>query len=131
MQSGSLCLRGGSGGAIMSPPAVGSAYSDYGQLSYSRSVSGPLSVSDPITDFVDALRLGAMDTTEDVAVLFYAMTDNMDAAVGACRCDGVNGAFKAVERVCHPVHHYLKRLVIVVSAGFACRHGTLSVWWMG
>src|SRR6266567_4130162 len=47
------------------PNAVGSAYSDYGQLSYSGSVSGPLSVSDPITDFVDTLRLGAMDTTED------------------------------------------------------------------
>jgi hypothetical protein len=40
----------------------------------------------------------------------------------ACRRQGVNCALETIERVRFAVHHNLKRLVIVIAAGFACRH---------
>src|SRR5262245_16806138 len=53
----------------------------------------------------------------------------MDAAVLACRCERVDRAFEAVEGVRRAVHAHLKRLVVIVAAGFTSRHGDLANRW--
>jgi hypothetical protein len=47
---------------------------------------------------------------------------NARSTVLACRRQGVNCALETIERVRFAVHHNLKRLVVVIAAGFACRH---------
>src|SRR5262245_35334692 len=65
-----------------------------------------------------------MGATEDGAFFFHAVTKNMDTAVWTGGRNALNGAFEAIERVRHPVDHHLKRLVVIVSAGFTLGHGT-------
>lgn len=58
------------------------------------------------------------------ALLLKAVTDNPDAAMRAGRCQCVDRAFEAVERVGLATLDYLKRLVVIVPAGFADCHDT-------
>src|SRR5262245_7274236 len=53
----------------------------------------------------------------------------MDAAILACRCERVDRAFEAVEGVRRAVHAQLKRLVVIVAAGFTSRTGDLATRW--
>src|SRR6266536_3797346 len=79
--------------------------------------------SGTVAQFAHAFRLGTMNATKDRAAFFHAVTDDVGAAVRASRRDAMDRAFETVERVGHPVHDHLKRLVIVVSASFASGHG--------
>jgi hypothetical protein len=63
-----------------------------------------------------------MDTTEDLAVRFNAVTDNAAIAVWTNRRQRVDRALEAVEDVTLSTHDYFKRLVILVFANFAFRH---------
>jgi len=63
-----------------------------------------------------------MDTTEDVAVRFNAVTYNAAIAVRTNRRQRVDCALEAVEDVPLSSHDYFKRLVILVFANFAFRH---------
>ena len=67
-------------------------------------------------------RARAMDTTEDVAVRFNAVTDNAAIAVWTNRRQCVDCALEAVEDVTLSSHNYFKRLVILGFANFAFRH---------
>src|SRR5262249_45221205 len=55
----------------------------------------------------------------------HAVADDPAAAVVAARGEGVDRALEAVERVGGAVDH-LERLVVVVAADFAARHGRSS-----
>src|SRR5262245_5561459 len=73
----------------------------------------------------DALFLGAVRAAEDRVVFFDPVADDMRAAIRACRCQRLDGAFEAVERVRGAVHLHLECLVVIVAAGFASGHGCL------
>src|SRR5262245_44323887 len=66
---------------------------------------------------------GAMGATEHLGALLQAVADDARAAMGAGRRERTDRAFKAVERVGRAVHLDLKRLVVIVAAGFAFGHG--------
>src|SRR3977135_140774 len=66
-----------------------------------------------------AFDLGAMLAAEERAFLFEPVTDDMNAAIVAGRSQRMDRAFEAVEGVGRAVHAHLKRLVVVISAGFA------------
>jgi hypothetical protein len=74
----------------------------------------------------DANHLGAMLAAEEGAILLQPMPDDADAAILACRCQRVDGAFEAVERVGSTVHAHLKGLVVIVSAAFTSGHDDLA-----
>src|SRR5712692_10849049 len=76
-----------------------------------------------------AFDLGAMLAAEERAFLFESVTDDMDAAVLAGRRQRMDRALEAVEGVGRAVHAHLKRLVVVVSAGFASGHDCLPFGW--
>jgi len=67
-----------------------------------------------------------MLAAKEGAVLLEAVPDDADAAVLAGRRQRVDRAFEAVEGVGGAVHGHLKRLVVVVSAGFASGHDNLA-----
>src|SRR5262249_35637137 len=94
----------------------------------SRSRSG-CRCADPVAQAGDAHDLGAVLTAEERAVLLQPVPDDMDAAVLAGRCQRVDRAFEAVEGVRRAVHAHLKRLVVIVAAGFTSRHGDLATRW--
>src|SRR5260370_5735014 len=83
--------------------------------------------SGAVTQFARAFRLGTMSATKNRAAFFHAVTNDMGAAVRASRRDPLDRAFETIERVGNPVQDHLKRLVIVVSAGFASCHYYLTV----
>jgi hypothetical protein len=58
----------------------------------------------------------------DLSVGFHAMPDDPAVAVGANGRQGVDRAFKAIERVMLPGYDHFKRLVIFIFANFACSH---------
>jgi hypothetical protein len=49
------------------------------------------------------------------------MSDDARSAMLALWRQGMNRTLEAVERVRLAVHYHLKRLIIVIAAGFACR----------
>ena len=63
-----------------------------------------------------------MVAAEECAFLFEPMTDDMDSAISTGGSERMDRALKAIEGVGRAVHAYLKRLVVVISAGFADRH---------
>ena len=81
--------------------------------------------SGTIAQFGNAFLLGAVSTAEDRVVFFDSMTDDVRAAIRASRCKGLDGTFETIECVAAAIQGYLERLVLVVTAGFAFRHGCL------
>ncbi|MCK1713077.1 MULTISPECIES: hypothetical protein [unclassified Bradyrhizobium] len=77
---------------------------------------------DSITQAFDTLALGAMLATEKGTRLLQAVSDDTDSTMIAGRRERVNGAFEAIERMRFAVHRDLKGLVIIIAAGFTCRH---------
>jgi hypothetical protein len=82
-----------------------------------------------VTQADHAFDLGAMLTAEECAFLFEPMTDDMNTAIVAARSQRMDCALKAVEGMGPAVHAHLKRLVIVISAGFASGHDCLPFCW--
>src|SRR5262245_18582421 len=78
--------------------------------------------ADAIAQAGYANGLGAVLAAEEGAVLLEPVADDADAAVLAGRRQRMDRAFEAVEGVGGTVHADLKRLVVVVSAGFTSRH---------
>src|SRR5678815_5999867 len=62
---------------------------------------------------------------EDVVAGFDAVADDTTAAVGARGCQALNRALEAVEGVAVAVHHDLKALLVIVSAGDTDGHVSL------
>ena len=60
------------------------------------------------------------------------MTNDVCATTRASRCKGLNGTFETIECVADAIHGYLERFVVIVTAGFAFRHGVplnqVNVW---
>ena len=81
--------------------------------------------SSAIFQFRSAGSARAVDATENLSIRFNAVSDDPAMAMRANWRERVNRAFEAVERVRHTVHDHLKRLVVVVSAGFAFGHDLL------
>src|SRR5262245_28328718 len=79
--------------------------------------------SDAIVDAVHSVSLGAMSATIVVALGFHSVAHDPAAALRAGRGKGMDGAFEAVENVGLPGGDDLERLVVVVPADFARRHG--------
>src|SRR6476660_2638587 len=71
---------------------------------------------------LDALVLCAMCAAEDLAFGLDAMADHAAFAVGATRCQSVNGKFEAVERHGLSGKAYAEGLVVVVAANITSRH---------
>jgi hypothetical protein len=63
-----------------------------------------------------------MLATKKCAGLLEAMPDDADSAMIAGWCERMNGAFEAIKGMCLAVHRDLKGFVVVVAAGFTCRH---------
>src|SRR6266511_5201059 len=76
-----------------------------------------------------AFDLGAMLAAEERAFLFEPVTEDMNAAIVASRSQRMDRALEAVEGMGRAVHVHLKRLVVVVSAGFASGHDCLPFGW--
>jgi hypothetical protein len=79
----------------------------------------------PVAQSAYAFRLRAMRAAEHGALLFDAMPEDVGSTVRACGGNAVNGAFEAVEGMRYAIHHHLKCLVVIVSAGFTSSHGVL------
>lgn len=67
-----------------------------------------------------------MLAAEEGALLLEAVTDDTDAAMRAGRRQRMDRAFEAVEGVGLAALDHLKRLVVIVPAGFADCHDTTS-----
>ena len=78
-----------------------------------------------VTQAGHAFGLCAMVAAEERAFLFEAVTEDMNAAIVAGWSQRMDRALEAVEGVGGAVHAHLKRLVVVVSAGFAFGHDLL------
>ena len=63
-----------------------------------------------------------MLATKESAGLLKAMPDDADSAVIAGWRERMNGAFEAIIGMRLAVHRDLKRLVVVIAAGFTCSH---------
>src|SRR5262249_44541965 len=71
----------------------------------------------------------AFHGAEERAFLFEAVTEDMNAAIVAGWSQRMDRALEAVEGVGGAVHAHLKRLVVIVSAGFAFGHDGLPFAW--
>src|SRR3984893_8493532 len=81
-----------------------------------------------VTQAGHAFGLCAMVAAEERAFLFEAVTEDMNAAIVAGWSQRMDRALEAVEGVGGAVHAHLKRLVVVVSAGFASSQTASKVW---
>jgi hypothetical protein len=63
-----------------------------------------------------------MLATIKCAPLLQAVSDDANSAMIAGRCERMNGAFEAIKSMRLAAHGDLKRLVVVVAAGFTCSH---------
>jgi hypothetical protein len=71
----------------------------------------------------DPFVLCAMCAAEDLAFGLDTMADHAAVAVGATRCQGVNGTFEAVEHHGLASKAYAEGLVVVVAANITPGHG--------
>src|SRR5918995_6668297 len=76
----------------------------------------------PVTQSGYAGLFRAVVAAIERAAVFQTVPDDTRAAMLAGRGKRVDRAFEAVECVRLAVHDDLKRLVVVVAAGFACGH---------
>ncbi len=77
---------------------------------------------DSIAETLNAFAFGAMLATKESAGLLKAMPDDADSAMIASWCERMNGAFEAIKGMRLAAHRDLKRLVVVIAAGFTCSH---------
>ena len=63
-----------------------------------------------------------MRTTENLAVRFDAVPDDLALTMRARRRKRVNGTLETVEDVARALENNLEGLVVVVATGFAARH---------
>ena len=68
-----------------------------------------------------------MLAAEESTLPLEAVADNTDAAVRAGRRQRMDRAFEAVVGVSLAAQNYLKRLVVIVPAGFADCHDATSL----
>src|SRR5436309_6950435 len=61
------------------------------------------------------------------AFLFEPVTDDVNATILASRSECMDCTLEAVECVSNTTHGHLKRLIVVVSAGFASWHDGLPI----
>src|SRR5690242_19488383 len=80
----------------------------------------------PVLQTLDAFAFGAVIAAEERAAFLEAVAEDAAAAVLAARRQRLDRTLEAVERVRPSIHRHLKRLVVVVAAGFAGRHGITS-----
>src|SRR5262249_28072742 len=66
-----------------------------------------------------------MHATEDAAGLFHAVPDDAAAAMGANRCQLLDGAFEGIECPCPIAHPDFEGVRIIVSALVAYGHDML------
>src|SRR6266550_6453612 len=85
--------------------------------------------SNSVTQTDHSFELGAMLAAEECAFLFEPVTNDTNTAIVARRSQRMDCALKAVEGVGRAVHAHLKRLVVVISAGFASSHDCLPFGW--
>jgi hypothetical protein len=67
-----------------------------------------------------------MNTAKDLIVFFDSMANDVCATIRASWCEGLDCTFEAIECVGAAIHGYLERLVVIVPASFAFRHGDLD-----
>lgn len=67
-----------------------------------------------------------MLAAEKGTLFLKAVTDNPNATMCACRCQGMDRTFEAIEGVGLATSDHVKRLVVFIPAGFADRHDTAS-----
>jgi hypothetical protein len=79
-------------------------------------------VLDTIAQAWNTFMLRAVCAAIHLLICLDAVSDHCAPAVGAPRCELVNGALEAVKRVPLAGNDNVKRLVIVVPACFASRH---------
>src|SRR6266545_2314713 len=77
---------------------------------------------DSIAETLNAFAFGAMLATKESAGLLQAMPDDSDSAMIAGWRERMNGAFEAIIGMRLAAHRDLKRLVVVIAAGFTCSH---------
>src|SRR5262249_55581694 len=92
------------------------------KITCSKSRSRSRRRADAIAQAGYANGLGAVLAAKEGAVPLESVADDADAAVLAGRRQRVDRAFETVEGVGGTVHADLKRLVVVVSAGFTSRN---------
>jgi hypothetical protein len=80
-----------------------------------------------IAQLRDTFLLGAMRAAKDRVVFFHSMTDDVCAAIRASWGKSLDCTFETIECVAAAIHGYLERLVVIVPASFAFRHGGLSI----
>jgi hypothetical protein len=72
-----------------------------------------------IFELVDAILVGTMGTAEEDPIHLHTVTNDTTATMRACRCQGVNGTFKAIEYMRLTVLSDLKTFVIFVATYLA------------
>src|SRR5919198_1209237 len=82
--------------------------------------------SDPVRGGRHAGQPGAIGTAVEAEAGLDPVADDPAAAVLADRRQRVDGALEAVEGVARPLRDDLERLVVVVAANLAARHGSAS-----
>ena len=55
--------------------------------------------SDAVASLGHSLRVSAMGAAEEFVVVFHPMSDDATSTMEACRSEGLNRTFKAIERV--------------------------------
>lgn len=82
-----------------------------------------------IHHFCDPFLFGTMGTAIDDVILFDPMPDYPTAAVGTGGSEGLNGAFKAIKDMCHPLPGHLEGFVIPIATHLTYVHrGFLTGW---
>src|SRR5262249_23178136 len=76
----------------------------------------------PVFQLRLARRASAVCAAGDLSVGFNPVSDNPAVAVRANRRQRMDRALEAVEGVTFSTNDYLKRLVILIFANFACSH---------
>ena len=61
---------------------------------------------------------GAVGATEEDAVNFHAVTNDLTSTVGTFGCKRVDGAFETIKYMRFTIHSHLKTFIVVVSAYF-------------
>ena len=87
-----------------------------------RQAVARLGSGDAILKLFDASLLGAMRAAKDRTARFHSMANDTTVAVGAARCQSMNGTFETVE--CHGFSGHIdgERLVVLIAANIASCH---------
>jgi len=73
----------------------------------------------------DAFVLGALHAAEKGSIILDTVADDLAAAVGTDRRQGVNRTLERVEDVLPAIHRHGENFVISVTAHFTLGHGSI------